>query len=316
MDGKTLMEIMQSPNFSMWQPAQDAFQLGQDQNKATLADTIQKTQQSAAMHPLKMKTEEATAANLGAQTRNSNALAAGHEDSLKILQAVPQDQRVKAYVSDMTAKMTENDLKELTSQMTHASGYAAKALANGGRLPLEDMLVVQQKFPQFTKLLSNPQGAKTMANMVTAFNKLQPARQQSDSAHAMTLEGMKYAADQRLAAAQAAAAAHKGNQAKTINQVLASKKTAAEGLTYLATVLPFLEPEEQQKWAFTVKTLQLQAAADDAVKQPPKLDAVTAAQGGGIQATVPPMRPNPIPGVQPQAAPKPGSSASNPIRLN
>lgn len=304
MDGKTLMEIMQSPNFSMWQPAQDAFQLGQDQNKATLADTLQKTQQSAAMHPLKMKTEEATAANLGAQTRNSNALAAGHEDALKILQAVPQDQRVKAYVSDMTAKMTKNDLDELTSQMTHASGYAAKALANGGRLPLEDMLIVQQKFPQFAKLLSNPQGAKTMANMVTEFNKLQPARQQSDYHTDVMANAQRYGADQRLAAAQAAAA--KGQRTKTLLEILASKKTAAEQLNVLNMYLPTLPPEEQQEWAMRVETARRSAGVEDALKLGQKIDPVQAANGGGIQATVPPMRPNPIPG----AAPKPAQPAS------
>ena len=319
MDGKTLMEIMQSPNFSMWQPAQDAFQLGQDQNKATLADTLQKTQQSAAMHPLKMQTEQATATNLGAQTRNSNALAAKHEDELKILNSVPQDQRVKAYVSDMRAKMTANDVAELKSQMSHAQVYAAKALVNGGRLPLEDMMTVQQKFPQFAKLLSSPQGAKTMANMVTEFNSLDADRQKSDSGHRIAASASRQNNADNIASREKIAQMGIDAKAKskTISGVLATKKSASEALTYLATVLPFLDPEEQQQWAFTVETLRKQAAADDAVKQPPKLDAVTAAQGGGIQATVPPVRPSPLPGAQPQpAAAVPGSSASNPIRLN
>lgn len=181
MDGKTLQDIMQSPNWSMWGPATAAFGTGQEQAKATLADTLQKTQQSAQMHPLLMDTERANALNLGAAARNTNATAAEKEDALKVLQGVPMDQRVAAKMGEMYKTIAEGDKAKVGADMLKASKWAAQALQQGGKLDASQMLQLSQEVPGLVNYFKQPNGAKVVANMVTAFNALGADRQQADS---------------------------------------------------------------------------------------------------------------------------------------
>lgn len=183
MDGATLQSIMQSPNWSLWGPATEAFTTGQEQAKATLADTLQKTQQAAALHPLKMKQVESETGLNQANTRNLNATAATNEDNLKILQQVPMDQRVAAKMGEMLTKIAEGDRAKIGADMVKAAGWASKALQQGGRLSVPQMLQLSQESPDLVNYFKQPGGAKTVANMVTAFNALDADRQKSDSAH-------------------------------------------------------------------------------------------------------------------------------------
>jgi len=181
MDGRTLQDIMQSPNWTMWGPATDAFNTTNDQAKATLADTLQTTQQNAQMHPLKMDTERAQAGNLLATARNTNATAATNEDSLKVLQSVPMDQRVAAKMGEMIKQVAEGDKARVGADMLKAAKYATTALSQGGQLSAPQMLELSKESPGLLNYFKQPNGAKVVANMVTAFNALDADRQKSDS---------------------------------------------------------------------------------------------------------------------------------------
>jgi len=202
MDGATLQSIMQSPNWSLWGPATDAFTTGQEQAKATLADTLQKTQQAAEMHPLNLAAKKAETDLSTATARNTNATAATSEDALKVLQQVPMDQRVAAKMGEMLTKVAEGDKAKIGADMLKASKWAAQAIQQGGQLSVPQMLQLSEESPDLVNYFKQPGGARTVANMVTAFNALDAERQKSDSAHRIgagaTIRAAEIARDSHL----------------------------------------------------------------------------------------------------------------------
>jgi hypothetical protein len=206
-----LSSMFDSGNYGLLDRGLQAQATGQQRQEADLASVLQKTQQDAAMHPLEMQYKQASTGNLNAQARNSDALAAQHEDALSVLKTVPTQQRVDDWTATALKNKSGAQLDELKAHMGAAAQIAAKAISNGGQLPLAEQTKYAQTHPELLEYLKMPNGAQTLANIVTKYESLQGDRLKSDSAHTIAADATKYAADKgaasRVTVAEAAATA-------------------------------------------------------------------------------------------------------------
>lgn len=341
MDGRTLMDIMQSPNWSMVGPANDSFQLELQKQKADVAQAEQTTRQAAEMHPLKMEAERAQTAERYGLARQYNAQSATAEDALKVLQGVPMDQRVAAATADMYQKIAAGDKAKISASMLKGAQYAATALSQGGKLSLPQMTSLQQDAPELVQYFQHPNGAKLVSNMVTAFNALDAERQKSDSAH-------RISAGATIQAAQLQKEAHLQGIDKEITagkydryrkdymmlQLLQRNPAEyyAQQRQMIAQELPGLDPEEakaakamydQYTQMETVARQQAAIAATAGANVRAggtvSIDAIGSGQGlqavPGVNAPQPvPMMPSNAP--MPQPGPKPGEGAVGNKRMS
>ena len=142
MDGRTLMEIMQSPNFAMWGPAEQAFNTTQEKAKADLATTLGLEQRNQAMHPLEMEKARQAA-------RMSGGQADIYADTLA--RKIPVEDERKAALQASIAKMDDTSRAQMKAQVVRNMQLAAMMEKNGGMLPQgfnlspEEMQIFQPK---------------------------------------------------------------------------------------------------------------------------------------------------------------------------
>jgi len=165
MDGRTLMEIMQSPNFSMWGPAQQAFDTGQVRQKADLASVVGAEQRAQSNHPLEQQVKQANIRQSDAAAGYSTAMKNQLEDNLNILKQVPVSDRVNSHISKMRAGLSDDALKQTDSEMEGLLGAAATAMKNGGTLPLGYTL----QNPKHAEYFKNPNGAALANEIASAY---------------------------------------------------------------------------------------------------------------------------------------------------
>jgi hypothetical protein len=190
-----LSSMFDSGNYGLLDRGLQAQTTGQQRQEADLASVLQKTQQDAAMHPLEMQYKQASTGNLNAQSRNSNALAADHEDKLKVLQSVPMNARVQDQMNQYSKNATAAEMEQMKAHMDTAAWASAEALNNGGVLPITAQARLRETHPEIFNYFKRPDGAQILANMVTSFNALQPDRQRADSGHTIAADASKYSAD-------------------------------------------------------------------------------------------------------------------------
>ena len=126
MDGRTLMDIMQSPNFSMWGPAEEAFKLNQQKEQANLATTLGMEQRNQAIHPLEMEQKRQAA-------RMSGGQADIYADTLA--RKIPAEEERKAALQASIAKMDDTTRAQMKAQVVRNMQLAAMMEKNGGQLP-------------------------------------------------------------------------------------------------------------------------------------------------------------------------------------
>jgi hypothetical protein len=126
MDGRTLMEIMQSPNFSMWAPAEQAFNTAQERSKADLATTLGMEQRNKAMHPLEMRSKEASA-KLNESTANLNQYALDTK--------LPREEALKLNMQKFFKESDEMTQEQTRMKVQRMMQIAQMAKSNGGALP-------------------------------------------------------------------------------------------------------------------------------------------------------------------------------------
>jgi hypothetical protein len=190
-----LSSIFDSGNFGLLDRGLQANTTDQSQQQATLAGLLQKQQQDAAMHQLDMQYKQASTGNLNAQSRNSNALSAQHEDALSVLKNVPMNARVQDQMNTYSKNATAAEMEAMKAHMDTAAWASSEALNNGGVLPMAAQARLRETHPEIFNYFKRPDGANILANMVTSFNALQPARQQSDSGHTISADASRYGAD-------------------------------------------------------------------------------------------------------------------------
>jgi hypothetical protein len=178
-DAQGLQSLFQQPNMFLAQMGENAWNTQQDQQKADLAALLQKTQQDADMHPIKMMTEQNLGNQYGAQARSLNASADKSQDELKVLQSLPMDARRQNILSDYLKNKSEAEVAQTKAQMSQAAQWAAKAAQRP--LTLQELGVLQQTNPSLATTLSRPGGAQEVMGWVNAHNKLDATRQREES---------------------------------------------------------------------------------------------------------------------------------------
>jgi len=117
MDGRTLSDIIGSGNWSLIQPAQQAFDLSQQKARQDLQTSLQGAQRAQELHPLEMAAKRASTGYNEALTKQVNS---SMENQMK----------------ERFFKLAEQERADTISDMEMRHQLARAAKANGGVLPL------------------------------------------------------------------------------------------------------------------------------------------------------------------------------------
>lgn len=299
MDGRTLMEIMQSPNFSMWGPAEQAFNLGQKKNQADLQTALGTEQRAQALHPLEIKAKEANIRQSDAAAGYSNTLSSKIQDDLKLLGSIPMDQRVDGHIAKMKAELTGDVLKQTDAEMEQLLGAAGAAAKNGGQLPLGYTL----QNPQHATYFKTPQGAHLAMQLARSYFMTKPkemyAASNDERAASSAANVARIGAEGRLAVKNAA-----GGGARK------APKTSLEAIYFYQELARNSEdPVEQQQ--YLALSQKAQQTYENELVQKAQLAAQARLAGGMDIGTLGNVPTNPLPGVpgrssKPQGSGKPG----------
>jgi len=297
MDGQTLQGIFESPNFSLWNPASEAFNLAQQKAQQGLQAAQGQEQRAQAMQPLEMAHKQAL-------TRQGNANAATVEDSLAA--QVPASERLKQKMLEFHSKGTELERSQREADMYERGQNAAIIKANGGQIPIW----LLNKIPQNELQMYQGRGLDTTMNILKAYHDTHPktldAKAKADAEYKKAIDAAKILAENRLAVKKAGSGA---SGPKNMN--------AEQAMTYY-NKLAMSEQDPDLR-------AQYQAEADRneliALRFKQASGQVRGEQGLDIPATVaagtPVNKPKTTPSPTPRdgGKPKPGSSPDNPIIL-
>ena len=128
MDGQTLQSIFESPNFSLWNPASEAFNQDQQKAQQALLAAQGQEQRDQAMQPLEQAHKQATTGYNQALTKQLESNMAAQP---------PAEERMKLAMSEYRKKMSDAQSAEEDTKMQRRMQYAEMASKNNGVLPLE-----------------------------------------------------------------------------------------------------------------------------------------------------------------------------------
>ncbi len=296
MDGRTLMDIMQSPNFAMWGPAEQAFNTTQEKAKADLATTLGLEQRNQAMHPAELAGKQAV-------TRLNNSTAAMNEDGLS--RRIPVEVERKAALQKAIAGMDDTSRAQMKAQVVRNMQLAAMMEKKGGQLPQgfnlspEEMQIFQ------------PKNLKNIIAHGQAFLEMDPEwiAERKKAEEARRLEGIK--AQGRIDVKGTPSAGGGGGSAPK------PAKNPQELMTEYTRLANAAKPgSEEQKHYLALagaewQKLQLLAILKAQAPQGGKVDPVATANdpaGGVVGRPMPAASPMPT-GNNPAVAPSQGSPA-------
>jgi len=311
MDGRTLMDIMQSPNFSMWGPAEQAFNTTQDKAKADLASTLGVEKRAVENHPLEQQVKQANIRQSDAAAGYSTSMKKQIDDNLAVLGQIPMSDRVNNHIAKMRGELSESQLKQTDAEMQGLLGAAAAAAKNRGTLPLGYTL----QNPKHAEYFKNPQGAALAMQIAKAYFMNKPtelaavSNDARETSRAVQVANIGAAAREKAAALSAQRAA------------LKPPKTNTEAAYYYQRMAETAETEAERD-AYMAKAEQ----AREAEKQKWIQQAILAAQqrmAGGVNLEGQGVDTNPLPGASvpqgrssaPAAKPKGDGLKDNPIVL-
>ncbi len=126
MDGQTLQQLFSGSNPFLAQMGEKAFNLDQQKRQADLASIMGQEQRAQQMLPLEME-----------QKRQAARMSGGQADLYadQIASKPPAEDRRKAAMQEMLAKMDETTKAQFKAQVTRNMQIAAMAKANKGALP-------------------------------------------------------------------------------------------------------------------------------------------------------------------------------------
>lgn len=273
MDGRTLMEIMQSPNFSMWGPAEQAFNTGQDKEKANLASIMGQEQRAQQMLPLEMEQKRAAA-------RMSNGQADIYADQLA--SQAPAEERKKLAMKKMVGEMDDASRAQFKAQVTRNMQIAAMAKANGGALP-QGIPFTPEEVQMFS-----PKNLDAIIKHGETFLSFDPEEINKRKAEEARLAQVRAAGQFRV---DAAGVAHPGKDGATaavpttpaeILAGMAKFKEARQKVAHLKSVLPLVSPELQAQMQSTYLGLVKQANAEANARVAGQVD-VSGTTGGKVK---------------------------------
>ena len=270
MDGRTLMEIMQSPNFSMWGPAEQAFKTGQQKQQADLATTLGLEQRNQAMHPLEME-----------KARQAARMSGGQADIYadQLARKIPAEDERKAALQKAIAGMDDTSRAQMKAQVVRNMQLAAMMEKNGGQLPQgfnlspEEMQIFQ------------PKNLKSIIAHGQAFMEMDPewlaARKKAQEAQA--LENTRASNRVELKTTPSPGKDTPSVELpKTYGEVVAAMakyKRASEKIAYLKSVLPGLPEQLQLALLPSYAALKKQADAEANARLAGEVDVAGATKG-------------------------------------
>ena len=269
MDGRTLMEIMQSPNFAMWGPAEQAFNTTQEKAKADLATTLGLEQRNQEMHPLEKESKRQAA-------RMSGGQADLYADTLA--RKIPVEDERKAALQKAIAGMDDTSRAQMKAQVVRNMQLAAMMEKNGGMLPQgfnlspEEMQIFQ------------PKNLKNIIAHGKAFMEMDPEwiAQRQKAKEAEKLAGINAQGRIDLKGTPSAggntkppAPAPGSNEAIVAD--LAKFKEARQALQRLKIWYPQMTPEQKQQWLPVIASLKKQAENEPLLPGQGKVDPVATA---------------------------------------
>jgi len=277
MDGRTLMDIMQSPNFAMWGPAEQAFNTTQEKAKADLATTLGLEQRNQEMHPLEKESKRQAA-------RMSGGQADIYADTLA--RKIPAEDERKAALQASIAKMDDTSRAQMKAQVVRNMQLAAMMKKNKGQLP-EGFSLSPEEAPYFT-----PDKLDAHIAHGQAFLEMDPEEisKRQRAAEALKLEGVKAQGRVDL---KATPAPGKGDIPATVPQtygeVLAAMsklKEARQKLAYLKSALGGMSKELQMQLIPTYTAIKAQADAEANARLAGQVD-IAASTKGKVPVTPP-----------------------------
>ena len=142
MDGTTLQNLFSQGNPFLAQMGEQAFNLDQQKQQATLAQLMGNEKRAQEMQPLEMQHRQAL-------TRQGNANAATVEDSLAA--QAPAADRMKAAMQALHAKANDAERAQRDADMYERMQRASVIKANGGQIPLYmQNQIPKEELPYYT----------------------------------------------------------------------------------------------------------------------------------------------------------------------
>ena len=298
MDGRTLMEIMQSPNFAMWGPAEQAFNTTQEKAKADLATTLGLEQRNQAMHPLEME-----------KARQAARMTGGQADIYadQLARKIPAEDERKAALQASIAKMDDVSRAQMKAQVVRNMQLAAMMEKNGGQLP-QGFNLSPEEMQIFT-----PKNLKNIIAHGQAFLEMDPEEisKRQRAAEAQRLEQIKNQGRIEVKGTPSAGGGGTPKQAKSPRELMTeytllanrAEPGSAEQKKFIALA--------DAEWQKVQQEIILKALAGQGGKVDPVGTANNPA-GGVVGRPMP--QPSPMPtGNNPAVAPSQGSPAQQRI---
>ena len=288
MDGRTLMDIMQSPNFSMWGPAEQAFNTTQDKAKADLASVLGMEKRAQEIQPVEIASKQAaTALNKSTAALNQYAL-----DT-----KLPKEQALQRMMQKFHAESDDDTRAQTHAQIVRSMQIAAAAKNNGGMLP-EGI----QLSPQEMKMYS-PGNLDSIIKFGTAYLENSPEELAKRKAEAAKKEAAVAAAAEsgrwRVQAAGTARPGSGGTKVPKSPRELLAFYTFKANSTEDENEKAQYEALAEQQWQMIQQEAILKAQAPNGGK----VDPVATANTGVV---------TPKPQPTPKPMPKPGGTWAPP----
>jgi hypothetical protein len=277
MDGQTLQQLFAGSNPFLAQMGEQAFNLDQQKRQADLATTLGMEQRNAAMHPLEMRSKEASA-KLNESTAGLNQYALDTK--------LPKEEALKQNMQKFFKESDEMTQEQTRMKVQRMLQIAQMAKTNKGALPpgfqLSPEETAQYAPENLDKLI------KYGETFFAADPKEIAARQRATEAK--QLEELR--AQGRIDL-KGLAAPGKGdgpiNVPQTYAEVLAGMvkmKKASERLAYLKSVLPAVPDELSQQLRPAYEGLRQQAEAEANARTAGQVD-IAATTKGKVPVTPP-----------------------------
>jgi len=195
MDGQTLQGIFESPNFSLWNPASEAFNLAQQKAQQGLQAAQGQEQRAQAMQPLEQQHKAAVTGYNQALTNQLVDKQAGQ---------LPAADRMKQAMAEYRQKMNESQSAEEDAKMQRRMQYAEMASKNNGVLPLEYMNSLPEDERSF---YANPQATQRTQALAKAWYDTHPktlsAKAKQDADYKKAIDAARIMAESRVQSASA-----------------------------------------------------------------------------------------------------------------
>ncbi len=278
MDGQTLQQLFSGSNPFLAQMGEKAFNLDQQKRHADLASIMGQEQRAQQMLPLEME-----------QKRQAARMSGGQADLYadQIASKPPAEDRRKAAMQEMLAKMDETTKAQFKAQVTRNMQIAAMAKANKGALPYGLQLSPEEM------QMFDPKNLDAIIQHGKTFLEFDPEEisKRQRAAEAERLAKVRGEVQMDVKATPTAGSGSKAPAGvpQSYAEVLSGMeklKEARQRLAYLKAVLPAVSPELQMQLQPAYTAIKKQADAEANARTAGQVD-IAATTKGKVPVTPP-----------------------------